>query len=122
MRLIKKHFSGGKEIKKKLQPKHGDTLCDILCEIKEGIRCIMSAISDFSAKQKEFNDRIDAAVTGLESDVQLLNEKIDELQNTPGTITPEDQALLDELQARGATIAEKLEALDSLTPPKPPVA
>lgn len=82
---------------------------------------IMSAISDFASKQNSFNDRIDSAVTGLQGDVAALNAKITELQNSPGTVTPEDQALLDALQSRGETIAAKLEALDALTPPTPPV-
>lgn len=85
-------------------------------------RNIMSAISDFATKQNAFNDRVDAAVTGLTEDVQTLNDKITELQNSPGGITPEDQALLDAIEARSASIATKLEALDALTPPKPPVA
>jgi len=95
---------------------------EILHRIAETERKIMSAISDFAAKQKAFNDRQDAAVTGLQGDVKSLNDKIEELQNSPGGITPEDQALLDELEARGEAIATKLEALDALTPPTPPVA
>lgn len=81
---------------------------------------IMSAISDFATKQNAFNDRVDAAVTGLTDDVKVLNDKITELQNNPGPITPEDQALLDAIEARSAAIAAKLEALDALTPPVPP--
>lgn len=82
----------------------------------------MSAISDFAAKQNAFNDRIDAAVTGLQGDVDALNKTIQDLQNSAGTVTPEDQASLDALQARGEVIAAKLEALDALTPPTPPSA
>lgn len=82
----------------------------------------MSKISDFATAQNAFNDRVDTAITGLQGDVQALNDKITELQNSPGTVTPEDQALLDALQARGETIAAKLEALDALTPPTPPPA
>lgn len=80
----------------------------------------MSAISDFAAKQQQFNSRMDAAVDGLTQDVATMNAKILELQNTSGAITPEDQALLDELQARGEAISAKLEALDGMTPPAPP--
>lgn len=83
---------------------------------------IMSAISDFAAKQAAFNDRMDVAITGLSNDVAELNAEILKLQNTPGTITPEDQALLDSLQARGEAITAKLEALDNLKAPVPPVA
>ena len=83
---------------------------------------LMSAISDFAAKQNQFNDRLSAAIDGVAADVASLNAKIEELQNTPGTITPEDQAILDALQAQGEAIASRLEAVDSLTPPTPPVA
>lgn len=83
---------------------------------------LMSAISDFKAKQDAFNDRIDAAVTGLSGDVTALKDEIIKLQNSPGTITPEDQASLDAIQARSEAIATKLEALDALTPPAPPSA
>jgi predicted nucleic acid-binding Zn-ribbon protein len=81
---------------------------------------IMSKISEFSDKQNAFNDRVDAAVTGLQGDIKALNDKITELQNSPGEITPEDQAALYALQARGQTIADKIEALDALTPPETP--
>lgn len=80
----------------------------------------MSKISEFADKQNAFNDRVDAAVTGLVADVQSLNDKITELQNTQGGITPEDQALLDAIEERSAAIATKLEALDALTPPAVP--
>jgi len=82
----------------------------------------MSAIAEFALKQNQFNDRIDAAVAGISVDVSALNEKIAELQNSAGTITPEDQATLDDLQARGAAVAEKIEALDAMTPPAVPTA
>lgn len=82
----------------------------------------MSAISEFSVKQNSFNDRIDTAVTGLVSDIQTLNETIAKLQATSGVITPEDQGLLDQIQTRSSAVADKLDALDALTPPVPPVA
>lgn len=91
-------------------------------DLKEMETRIMSAISDYAAKQSAFNDRQDAAITDLQGDVQNLNDQITALQNSPGSITPEDQALLDGLTARGESIATKLEALDNLTPPKAPTA
>lgn len=77
-------------------------------------------ISEFATAQNAHNDRQDAAVTDLQGDIQALNDKITELQNSPGGITPEDQASLDALQARGEAISAKLEALAALTPPVPP--
>ena len=90
-------------------------------DLKELEARLMSAISEFAAKQNEYNDRIDAAVTGLQGDIKSLNDLIAQLQNSAGTISPEDQASLDALEARGAAIADKLEALDAETPPVPPV-
>lgn len=81
---------------------------------------LMSAISDFAAKQKAFNDRQSAAIDGVVADVKALNDKITELQNSPGQVTPEDQALLDELQTQGEALASRMEALDSQTPPVVP--
>lgn len=81
-----------------------------------------SPIAEFAAKQTAHNDRIDAAVEDLQGDIKTLNDKITELQNTPGPITPEDQALLDGLEARGKAIADKVDALAALTPPNVPPA
>ena len=80
----------------------------------------MSAISEFAEKQNAHNATMDTAVEGLATDIQVLNDKITELQNTQGQITPEDQALLDSIELRGAAIAERLEALNALTPPPVP--
>lgn len=82
---------------------------------------IMSKISDYATKQTAFNDRQDAAVTGLIADVKGLKDQITKLQNTAGEITLEDQALLDNIEARAGTITNKLEALDAETAPTPPV-
>lgn len=88
--------------------------------IEETEKKIMSAISDFSAKQKAYNDRISNAIDGISTDIGALNDKITELQNSPGAITAEDQALLDEAQRQGEAVATKVEALDNLNPPTPP--
>lgn len=82
----------------------------------------MSAIADFAAKVKVHQDKEDAAIAGLTQDVQTLNDKITALQNSQGTVTPEDQALLDDITARGQTISDKLAALDAMTPPPSPPA
>lgn len=79
---------------------------------------IMSAISDFAATVKtafdQISDNVDAAVTslaGLTADVQFLKDTIEKLQNNPGPISAEDQALLDAAQARAAQLASKAAAL-----------
>lgn len=81
---------------------------------------LMSKISDFATAMTAFTDRQDAAVAAVQADVQWLKDKITEFQNTPGEITPEDQALLDAIQARAEAVAAKVEALDAMTPPAVP--
>jgi len=81
---------------------------------------IMSAIAQFAEKQAAHNAKIDTAIDGIATDIAALNAKIDELQNSPGVITTEDQATLDALEAKGAALEAKVTALDDLTPPKPP--
>ena len=80
----------------------------------------MSAISDYAAKVTAFQDRQDSAIAGVSGDVDFLVAEIKRLQETPGSISPEDQAILDGLQARAEAAAGKLEALDALTPPVTP--
>lgn len=81
----------------------------------------MTAIADFTAKMTEFFDRQDKAVTDLQGDVKSLQDQIAALQNSAGQITPEDQALLDGIEAHASAVSDKLDALDALTPPVPPV-
>ena len=83
---------------------------------------IMSAISDFATAQNAFQNRMDTAVSDLQGDVKNLTDQIAALQASTGTITPADQALLDGVQARAKSVADKLDALDNLTPPVVPTA
>lgn len=91
-----------------------------LLKILQNQEKIMSKISDFAAAMTAFTDRQDKAVADLQEDVKTLNDKITELQNTAGQITPEDQKLLDDIQAHASTVADKLDALDAQTPPPVP--
>ena len=94
---------------------------------------IMARISEFSQRQADFNRQLEqavdasaASVTALVADVAALNAKIVELQNSAGEITPEDQVLLDALEAQSAALSAKaaavsqaLSELDAMTPPTP---
>lgn len=96
---------------------------------------IVSTIADFAAKQNAHNaatsaalDEIATSVDGLTGDVQTLNNKIEELQNSLGSISPEGQAMLDQIVEisganveRAEALSAALAALDALTPPTPPI-
>lgn len=81
----------------------------------------MSAISDFGDAVNSRFDELGAAVDGVAADVVFLKDEIKKLQENPGPITPADQAILDGVQARVGSLAEKVKALDEATE-NPPVA
>lgn len=93
-----------------------------LDDLKQLGERIMSAISDFADKMTEHNAKVDAAVAGLTTDISTLEAQIAALQNSAGQITPEDQALLDGIEQKAGQVADKLAALDALTPPPAPPA
>lgn len=74
----------------------------------------MSAISDFAAAQANSNAAIDSAIQAVVALVARLNAEILALQNSPGTVTPEDQASLDSIQAHSLAVASQLAALDAI--------
>lgn len=85
--------------------------------IAEQINTLMSVIKDFAEKQNAFNaqlsadiDSVVSSVTGITTDIQSLNDKITALQNSSGTVTPEDQALIDQLVTDGTALQTKADA------------
>ncbi len=79
----------------------------------------MSAISDYAEKVNAAFDSIATSIDGVVADVAGLKKVIEDLQNSPGTITPEDQKLLDDALARATALSDKVKALDEATPPAP---
>lgn len=101
-----------------------DKLTESLISINERLDKIMSAISDFAAKQQAHNDKINKAVDDIATQIKTMSDLIAKLQSSPGTITPEDQATLDALEAAAAATEAKVTAMDTLTatpPVVPPV-
>ncbi len=77
----------------------------------------MSAISEYAAKVdgvftaiSEGVDGLGVSITGITGDIAGLKELILKLQNSPGSITPEDQALLDALDAKITQVGTKVSA------------
>ncbi|HSW83475.1 MAG TPA: hypothetical protein VLH12_08375 [Usitatibacter sp.] len=82
----------------------------------------MSQISDFAAKQTAHNQKVSADLDALKQQIDDLNTKIATIQNSPGTLSAEDQATLDQIEAAGTDLANKADALAGVTPPTPPAA
>jgi prefoldin subunit 5 len=97
------------------------TLSRNIAKILKNQEKIMSAISDFGDKMKVHNAKVEAAITGLQGDIKNLSDQIAVLQASSGTISAEDQATLDTIETQAGAIADKLDALDALTPPVVPV-
>lgn len=75
----------------------------------------MSIISDFAARVAEQFTAIDGAVDGVVADVAALKTKIEQLQNSAGEVTAEDQALLNSIENITGRLAAKVKALDEAT-------
>lgn len=76
---------------------------------------IMSVISDFAARVTEQFATINTAAEGVTLDIAALNKKIEQLQNSSGEISAEDQAILNSIENIAAGVAAKLKALDEAT-------
>jgi len=72
---------------------------------------IMTQISDFQVA-------MDGFLANLKADIQALNDKITALQNSPGALSPADQASLDEVQAAAKALSDSA----SNPPVVPPVS
>lgn len=88
---------------------------------KIGLKCtenkIMSKISEYvEAVQTGYTeignavDEIGASVGGIQTDITNLKDIIEKLQNNPGPISPEDQALLDNSVTLVNSLATKVKA------------
>jgi len=86
-------------------------------DLKELENRIMSAIKTSGAAITAHLQRVDAGLTAIAADIAQLKELIVTLQNSPGPISAEDQATLDELETLAGSLATRAEALDALTPP-----
>jgi hypothetical protein len=81
---------------------------------------IMSTITDYGAKVTAFQNQISTALDDIKTEISSLNDKITQLQNSPGPISTEDQATLDAAQTQIQGLVTKAQALDSINPPPAP--
>lgn len=74
-------------------------------------------IQAFDTNMRQYFSDLENAIRGLGGDIQGLNAKIAQLQNTQGAINQEDQGILDSIQVLAQDASAKFKALDELTPP-----
>ncbi len=80
---------------------------------------LMSAISDFAASVQTGFDAVSADLDAIIAGIANLDALITQLQNSPGQITPADQALLDQIQTNVAGLKAKADSVNVQPPPAP---
>lgn len=79
-------------------------------KLREEIRKFMSQVSDFAAK-------VNTDFASIKTGILALDAKITALQNSPGTISPADQALLDDIQKQSSALATAANTFPPTAPP-----
>lgn len=92
----------------------------VLATILKNQEKIMSAISDFAAKQTAHNQAIADDLTAIKGKIDEQAALITTLQNSSGTLTTEDQSTLDQLETNNAALQAQADATAGKTPPTPP--
>lgn len=84
----------------------------------------LKALNDYLDRDDAAFTKIATGFTAVVADQKFLKDTITKLQNSAGQVSPEDQALIDALQARvnaaetrTAQLAADIKALDDATPP-----
>lgn len=88
--------------------------------IEERLNIMGTQIADFATQVQASFDAVTADLDKISAGITNLDALITQLQNSPGNITPADQALLDKIQAASQALKAKADAID-ITPPAPPV-
>lgn len=81
----------------------------------------MTAISDYATQQNTFNADLKDDLTAIQAKIDALNATITQLQNSPGTVTPADQALIDKLVTDGQALESTADTMAGKTPPVVPI-
>lgn len=91
----------------------GGKITDVRIEIefKEKDMALNPAVSAFAAK-------VEANFASIKTGIQALDDKITAFNNSPGTLSAEDQAMLDGIVTDSAALAT---AANAIVPPVPSV-
>ena len=87
--------------------------------IDQGNQKLMSQITDWAAQEEADLSAISTTLDNVVSGIAALDALITAFQNSPGTLTPQDQAALDAIQASAHALVTKASAI-STAPPVPP--
>lgn len=98
-----------------------DQLKDLLAKNIAKEQQLMSQITDWAATEQADLSAISTTLDSITTGIKALDDLITKFQNSPGTLSPEDQAALDQIQAASKALVTKAAAID-VNPPAPPSA
>lgn len=81
---------------------------------------MMSKISDYAAQTHANYTKLSQGLDDIKDDIKTLDDKIAAFNDSPGTLSTEDQKTLDDLQAESQAIVDKTTALNDQHPNNPP--
>lgn len=81
---------------------------------------VTEAIKAFSDQVQTGLDKLSTDLGGIKTEIADLNALVQTLQNSPGEISPEDQATLDAVSTKVQTLVNSADALTVPTVPPPP--
>lgn len=80
---------------------------------------LMKQVEDFEARQKARNEALAGGLGKIKADIKVLDDKITAFQNSPGTLSPEDQKRLDDLETTSQALLDSVTAIDEQHPDEP---
>lgn len=114
-----------KERLKKKEPNPNRALLRPLIELINKLRCEIPSKADLRAMEKRIMSKISdwaanvaPKLDNIQTGVDALQDLVTQLQSSPGTLTPEDQAILDQIETKVNSLASDAGNIPS--PPAPP--
>lgn len=89
-------------------------------DLKQTERNIMSKLTDWAKQEQADLSGIKDLLTSIATLVAQQTTLIQQLQTSPGPISPDDQAALDSLQATTAQLKIQATAISPVVTPTPP--
>lgn len=96
-----------------------DRLQCTLDRIEEKENCIMSQVTDWAAAEQADLTAIATTLNGVVTGIAALNTLITNFNNSPGTLSPSDQAALDQIKAASDALVTQSAAISTAPPAAP---
>lgn len=91
-------------------------------DLKQMEERIIMTVKEWAEQEQADLTEIKGTLDGIATGVANLNKLITDFQNSPGTLSAQDQKFLDDIQAQSKALAEQAKAIktEPPTPSEPP--